>query len=265
MLRQIAMSTDTPPRANTTPPIGGGPLISVIIACKDPGPGLKETLANIWAQIALPPELIVVDGGSEDGSRVWLASQKARLGTLIMDNDNNVFEALNKGLAVARGEWVLFLGANDKFYHDAVLSRAQPALKASTAGVVVGEVAYEDGVGLRLPAKLDPLRGNFVHRPGAFYRRSLFAEHGNFDATLALQADYDFNIRLFKKGVKFEALPLRLTTCKTGSTGHWPYAREEITVRHRHFPSWQCWIPDISSVLGGSRNQGRRKGAAKPA
>src|ERR1043165_4409821 len=128
MLERNAMSSENPPRPPSTPPMGGGPLISVIIPCKDPGLGLRETLANIWAQIALPPEIIVVDGGSEDGSRVWLASPRARLGTLIMDNDKNVFEAMNKGLAAAKGEWVLFFGANDKFYHDAVLSRAAPAL-----------------------------------------------------------------------------------------------------------------------------------------
>jgi len=54
-------------------------LISVVVVCKDPGMRLRDALASVWAQhISPPPELIVVDGGSEDGSRIWLASQRAR-------------------------------------------------------------------------------------------------------------------------------------------------------------------------------------------
>ena len=171
-------------------PPESSPLISVIVVCKDPGLRLRDALASVWEQHVSPlPEIIVVDGGSEDGSRVWLASQRARLALLIMEPDKGVYDAMNKGLAAAHGEWVFFLGADDKLYHDGVLNRAQPGLKQATAGIVVGEIAYDDGRVYQLASKPNRVARNFVHHQGAFYRRSLFAEHGNFDPTLGVMGD----------------------------------------------------------------------------
>lgn len=254
MLPPNPMSSETPPASNSRPPLSGAttPLISVIIVCKDPGPKLKEALASVWAQIAMPSEIIVVDGGSDDGSRVWLASQRARLGTLIMEPDQGVYEAMNKGLAVAKGDWVLFLGADDKLYHDAVLNRASSSLRQAADGVVVGEAAYTDGRIYRLAAKPNAAERNFVHHQAAFYRRSLFTEHGNFDATLKIMGDYDTNAKLLKKGVKFTSLALRISTCGVGGlsdAGGWAGYQEEITVRHRYFPGWKCWLWDLGSVI----------------
>lgn len=249
------MPPDTPPTSNSTPPVGGGsaPLISIIIVCKDPGLRLRDALASVWGQHISPlPEIIVIDGGSEDGSRVWLASQRSRLATLVMEPDQGVYDAMNKGLAAAHGEWVFFLGADDKFFHDAVLNRTQTVLKQSPGGIAVGEISYEDGRIHALKAKPNPIEGNFVHHQGAFYRRTLFAEHGNFDASLAVMGDYDFNLRLWKKKVPFAALPMRTTVCGArglSDSGQWRGYGEEITVRHRHFSALRCWLWDLFTVL----------------
>ncbi len=255
MLRLNAM----PPESTSSLAAQTAPLISVIVVCKDPGLPLRDALASIWAQHISPmPEIIVVDGASDDGSRVWLASQRARLTTLIMEPDRGVYDAMNKGLAKATGEWVIFLGADDKFFHDGVLSRVQPALKQATGGVAVGEIAYDDGRVYQFPAKPKPVERNFVHHQGAFYRRSLFTEHGLFDATLAVMADYDFNLRLWQKKVVFSPLPLRISICGAGGlsdSGSWQGYSEEITVRHRHFPSWKCWLWDIGAVVRFVRKQ----------
>jgi len=235
------------------------PLISVIVVSKNPGLSMRETLASVWAQHISPlPELIVVDGSTEDGARVWLAAQRARIATLIMESDTGVYDAMNKGLAKATGEWVIFLGTDDKFFHDGVLNRVQTALKTITAGVAVGEIAYDDGRTYSLPAKPHPIERNFVHHQGAFYRRTLFADHGNFDTTLQVMGDYDYNLRLWQKKVTFAPLPLRISQCGTGGlsdSGKWQGYQEEINVRHRHFPGWKCWLWDLGSVVRFVRKQ----------
>jgi len=235
------------------------PLISVIVVSKNPVLSLRETLASVWAQHISPlPELIVVDGSTEDGARVWLAAQRARIATLIMESDTGVYDAMNKGLAKATGEWVIFLGTDDKFFHDGVLNRVQTALKTITAGVAVGEIAYDDGRTYSLPAKPHPIERNFVHHQGAFYRRTLFADHGNFDTTLQVMGDYDYNLRLWQKKVTFAPLPLRISQCGTGGlsdSGKWQGYQEEINVRHRHFPGWKCWLWDLGSVVRFVRKQ----------
>jgi GT2 family glycosyltransferase len=146
---------------------------------------------------------------------------------------------------------VLFLGADDRL-REGALARIAPVLRSTGADVVVGEAAFDDGRCYRLGAPTTAVRRNFLHHQAACYRRALFATHGGFDPTLRIMADYEFNLRLLKAGVLFESVPERVADCGSGGlsdAGGWTGYREEITVRHRHFPAWQCWPWDLGSVV----------------
>lgn len=225
------------------------PLVSVILVCRNPGPRVREALASVWTQP--DTEAVVIDGASGDGTREWLETQRRRLGTLVSEPDSGIYEAMNKGVAAARGEWVLFLGADDRML-DRALRELAPVLRQSEAGVVVGEAVYDDGRVYRLGTPTTAVRRNFVHHQAAFYRRSLIAKHGDFATGLRIMADYEFNLRLLQAGVKFQAVPVTVTACASGGlsdAGGWTGYGEEITVRHRHFPAWRCWQWDATSVV----------------
>lgn len=232
------------------------PLVSVILACRNPGAHLPTALESVWRQTGAELELVVVDGASDDGTREWLEARRDRLGVLIAEPDTGIYDALNKGVAAARGSWLLFLGADDRLQENALAGIA-PVLGCTAAGVVAGEAAYDDGRIYRLEAPA-AVRRNFVHHQAAFYRRSLFVGHGGFDTGLAIQADYEFNLRLLRAGVEFASVPARIAECGSGGAsdaGGWRGYREEITVRHRHFPAWQCWPWDLASVVRCARKQ----------
>lgn len=219
---------------------------------KNPGPRLADALQSVWEQRDLRPELIVVDGGSTDGTREWLDRHRNQIAVLITESDHGVYEAMNKGLAAAQGEWVLFLGADDQLDSDVTLAEAHAQLRHTSGGVLVGEVIYSDHRVYRLAALPHPRARNFVHHQGAFYRRSLFAENGPFDSSLRVMADYDFNLRLWKNHVHFKASSLRVSRCGPGGLsdrGGWRGYREEISVRHRHYAAYQCWLWDAISVV----------------
>ncbi len=227
------------------------PSFSVIIACKNPGPRLQAALGSVWEQKGTEPELIVIDGGSTDGTREWLATQRPRLAALVSEPDRGVYDAMNKGLALAHGEWVLFLGADDRLVGELVLSEVLNWSKRTEAGVVVGEAAYNDGRIYKLRSQVNPLPRNFVHHQAAFYRRSLFAESGDFEVSLAIMGDYELNLRLWKNHVRFKPITLRVSACGTkglSDSGHWLGYAEEIRVRHRYFKPWRCWFWDALSV-----------------
>jgi putative colanic acid biosynthesis glycosyltransferase len=227
------------------------PLISVIVVCRNPGERLRAALASIWSQQPAAPDLVVIDGASTDGTREWLTANRSRLSTLVSESDRGVYAAMNKGIAAARGDWILFLGADDLLAGDRVLAEASHWLGKTSAGVAAGEAAYADGRCYTLPVKPRVRARNFVHHQAAFYRRSLFAENGGFDDTLAIMGDYDLNLRLWKNRIAFRPLPLRIAACGTGGlsdAGHWAGYAEEIRVRHRHFPAWRCWVWDLLSV-----------------
>ena len=234
------------------PATTAAPPLSIILVCKNPGPRLHAALASVWEQLHVHPEIIVIDGASTDGSREWLTAQRARLATLISEPDAGLYHAMNRGVALATGEWLLFLGADDRLVGDMVLSESLNWMNKTEAGVAVGEIAYHDGRIYRLRSDVNPCARNFVHHQGTFYRRSLFAENDAFDTSLAVMAAYEFNVRLWKNRVRFKPIPLRIAACGTGGVsdaGHWPGYREEITVRHRYFSFGRCLLWDALTVI----------------
>lgn len=231
--------------------MSAAPPLSVILVCKNPGPRLPAALASVWEQLHVAPEIVVIDGASTDGTREWLESQRARLTVLVSEPDAGIYDAMNKGVARATGEWVFFLGADDRLVGDMVLSEAVNWMKKTEAGIAAGEAAFNDGRIYKLRSHVNPLARNFVHHQAAFYRRSLFLENDGFDTSLAVMADYEFNVRLWKNRVRFKPIPLRISACGTGGmsdAGHWRGYREEITVRHRYFSFGRCLLWDALSL-----------------
>ncbi|HEX2862523.1 MAG TPA: glycosyltransferase family 2 protein [Lacunisphaera sp.] len=227
------------------------PLISVVLVCRNPGPRVRDALASVRPQEPAGVEMVVIDGASTDGTREWLGSQRAWLGALVSEPDAGVYDAMNKGIAAARGEWVLFLGADDRL-RDGSLTEIAPQLRQSAAGVVIGEAAYDDGRPYPFAGVDAAIRRNFIHHQAACYRRSLFATHGGFETALRIMADYEFNLRLLAAGVRFQSVPTRVALCGHGGLsdgGGWRVYREEIAVRHRYFPAWRCWLWDVAAIV----------------
>jgi putative colanic acid biosynthesis glycosyltransferase len=228
------------------------PLISVIIACRNPGPRLARAVESVRMQDFSAHEIVVIDGASSDGTREWLSANAGSLGTVVSEPDGGVYEAMNKGVARAKGEWVLFLGADDELAGSSVLKRAAALLDPGAGDVFAGEARFDDGRIYRFAGAGAAVRRNFVHHQAAFYRRTLFARLGGFDGGLRVQADYDFNLRLMRAGCRFQSLPLRVAECASGGLsdqGSWQNYREEIAVRHRHFGSVRSAAWDAGSVV----------------
>lgn len=250
---------DTPGRWALVFPnaMSAAPLVSLIVVCRNPGPALRAALASVRAQTAAA-EVIVIDGASTDGTAAWLEKQRKHLAALVSEPDGGVYDAMNKGVALARGEWILFLGADDRLAADGVLAEAARWLTRTDAGVAAGEIAYTDGRVYRMRSRVNPRARNFVHHQGAFYRRQLFAEQGGFDPTFAVMADYELNLRLWKRRVAFKPVPLRIAVCGAGGLsdrGAWRGYREEIAVRHRYYSPLRCLGWDALSVVRYARKK----------
>jgi glycosyltransferase involved in cell wall biosynthesis len=206
----------------------------------------------VWEQQHVAPEIIVIDGGSTDGTREWLATQQRRFGVWVSEPDAGVYDAMNKGVARARGDWVYFLGSDDRLCGENVLGEVLNWAGKTDAGVLAGEAAFDDGRIYKFRSPVNARARNFVHHQAAFYRRGLFEENGGYDASLAVMADYEFNLRLWKSRIRFKPIPLRIAACGTGGIsdgGSWRVYREEITVRHRYFPAARCVLWDALSVV----------------
>jgi glycosyltransferase involved in cell wall biosynthesis len=158
-------------------------------------------------QTWLGRELIVIDGGSTDGTQRILSSSGTAISYWESKPDRGISHAWNKALTHATGEWVLFLGADDELAKADVLERATAKLRMDDrAAVAYGAVTMDGAAGG--PRRLvgsgwDQLGRDFFHHntlphQAVFHRRSMFDRVGEFDESFRICADYDLLLRELK-------------------------------------------------------------------
>ena len=99
------------------------PLISVITVCYQAAEPLEKTILSVRQQYYQPLEFIVVDGGSTDGTRDIIARHQDIITRWVSEPDCGIYDAMNKGVSMATGEWVIFMNAGDTFAANDVLLR----------------------------------------------------------------------------------------------------------------------------------------------
>jgi glycosyltransferase involved in cell wall biosynthesis len=181
----------------------GIPRFSIITVCFNALAVLPETLASLRAQSCTDYEWVVVDGASSDGSVDWLAAQAPDV--LLSEKDGGIYDAMNKAVGLARGDWLFFLNAGDALADTGTLSAVAVAIEAcGHADVVYGDVLYVGQRGQRRHrfhwlTRRRLLFGDLCHQ-AAFVRRSLFQRIGLFDLGLRYNADFDWLLRVFRSG-----------------------------------------------------------------
>lgn len=258
------------PMANTVQK----PTISVVTASYNALDGLKKTVASVASQTGLTLEHIVIDGGSNDGSVEFLAQVADRV-RYVSEPDNGIADALNKGVAMATGDYVLILQAEDRF------ARKDSAVMASKFledrhHIVAFQVILEKENGKHSKRKTYGLgwRSGFKMtspHQGMLFRRDLYSRIGGFDQQYFVTMDYEWLLRARSAGAKLK--PVRKVLSIMPATGvstrtdwesvshrlsedkrlQWAHARGPIDrVSHRLF--WTVYRPfkwAKTKVLGG--------------
>lgn len=178
------------------------PRVSVIIATFNAASTLQECLDSISEQDFPDIEVLVADGGSTDGTTDIIARNSDRIAWSCSGPDDGIYDAWNKAMAMARGEYVMFLGADDALESMTTISRIFARIGSRQFDLVSGIGVLVDDTG----AEYHRFGGAWDHRkvrrrmtichPGALHRRELFDRFGPFDTRYRICADYDFILRL---------------------------------------------------------------------
>lgn len=194
------------------------PTISIIIPVFNAKRTLESALRSTWEQSLQAHEIIVIDGGSTDGSTELIKSHQANITHWISERDSGVYDAINKGIQKATGDWIYILGSDDRLASNDVLETITPHLTASNS-LVFGSVRNVNIKQSMVPEVHISSMGaglyvrNTLHQQSALYRRSLFANQ-LFDASLKVLADYDFHLHLLLLGERGQQVDLVIAECE---------------------------------------------------
>lgn len=187
------------------------PFFSVITVTLNNLDGLKRTAASLDEQNMRDFEWIVIDGGSTDGTRDFLTATAALWSS---EADKGLYDAMNKGLERATGQYALFLNAGDTLVFPETLSEIKAAAVSVMPDFLYGD-ALEAAAGETPEYKTARSHesrawGMFTHHQAMFYRRDKIGKL-RYDPAYKIAADYDFTLRFLHKNPS--ALYCRTPVC----------------------------------------------------
>lgn len=213
--------------------------LSIIIPTCNCAVDMQGMFDSIVRQTFGDYEVIIVDGASTDGTMEIVYANQSRFpkGCLqyISEHDGGVYDAMNKGIAVSRGEWLYFMGADDRLHDEYCLDNLYAFLDDNTDMVLCDIHSPKLGRCSSRFSWMTYLR-NTVHHQGVVYRRSLFADRG-YDITLQVMGDYEMNLYLYKKGCRMRRAGFILAEHLPGGLSgsvRWLNYSEETRVRNRY-------------------------------
>ncbi len=186
----------------TSNPAASTPAISIVVATYNAARTLSRCLDSIRTQEFSAWELIIADGASTDDTLRIIERNSDIVRWHDSRRDAGIYDAWNRALAVAKGEYVCFLGADDAWRDSQALLRLFRAIDGQRYDLVSSRGLIRDPAGGRQSIFGGPWdyrrlgRRMVVCHPGLLHRRSLFDMYGDFDASLRIAGDLDFLLRL---------------------------------------------------------------------
>lgn len=182
--------------------------ISVITVTLNHLAGLEATWRSVAAQTYRDFEWVVIDGGSTDGTTGFLEAHAGEIAYWVSEPDGGIYQAMNKGVAQARGEYCIFMNAGDVFYDERVLEDMAPYLDGQMP-MVFGETVYPDGWIHRAIPGVRPeyFWGSSFPHQAAFMHRDLFERYGKYREEYRYASDmFYFYELIFRHKVEFRAV-----------------------------------------------------------
>lgn len=177
------------------------PTLSIIVATLNVSSVIDRCLASIQSQDYSDYELIVMDGVSIDGSIEKIKSYGAIITYFESCRDGGIYAAWNKALAHVRGEWIMFLGADDFFPNPDVLKNLMLFAKSKDVDFITVKNSLIDAKGRQIKVFGEPWNWRKFRRymnvchVGALHRKSYFEQQGIFDTAYQIAGDYELLMR----------------------------------------------------------------------
>lgn len=173
------------------------PFLSIITINYNQAEGLEKTINSVVAQTYKDYEFIIIDGASTDSSVATIQKNSANINYWCSEKDSGIFNAMNKGIRVSRGTYILFLNSGDIL--NGITAIDDFVSNSNFEGdIIYGDYQYEEG-GKVYPDNLTPLffiRTSLPHQ-STFFKNTVFEKMGLYDEKYKIASDRAFYIKCF--------------------------------------------------------------------
>jgi glycosyltransferase involved in cell wall biosynthesis len=195
------------------------PLLTIITVNLNDKEGLEKTISSVVSQTFSDYEFIIIDGGSTDGSLDTIKKFSENITYWVSEKDQGPYDAMNKGIAKAAGEFCLFLNAGDILCDTYILKNIFSS--DVSADINYGNMMFDNGNGIRVPGlmpekiSIRQMLTDTLWHPASFIRRSLFEKFGMYNTEYKITADYEFFFRtIIMNGVSTKHISLFISVFK---------------------------------------------------
>ena len=199
---------------------------SIITVSFNSAETIADTIRSVADQSYEHVEHIIIDGGSTDGT-IEIIKQHVRLiECFISESDRGMYDAMNKGLKLAKGNILGFLHSDDVYFDRGILKDVADAFKANQVDAVYGDLVYVAPDDLNRvvryydsrPFNPDMIaRGYMPAHPTLFLKEAVYKNHGYFKTDYRIAADFEFAARIFgKERLSYHYLPKVMVKMRTG-------------------------------------------------
>lgn len=181
------------------------PKVSIITINYNDGSGLLKTIQSVVSQNMIDYEFIIIDGGSSDNSTEVIKKYSDKINYWVSEKDKGIYDAQNKGISKASGDYLIFLNSGDCFFDSTVLTKFSDFANSSHKKVIYGNSNVIDVDGktriLYPPQKLDLnfWFSNTLNHQAVFTHNSFFKKYGNFSTDYRFASDFEHLFKMFVK------------------------------------------------------------------
>lgn len=229
-------------------PTNPRPFFTIITVVRDARRHVEGCIESVVRQTCRDYEYLVIDGGSSDGTLEVLRARQVQITRWISEPDSGVYDAMNKGMSMATGLWLYFLGADDRLASPDILERIRTHADPKWA-LVFGNVRYTSGELFRSRFSGAMRLHNTLHHQSAFYNRAFLLDR-RYDVGLRVASDYDLNLALFRSNAPAKYVDETIALCTDqglSRTLFWVAFLETNRVRARYLHS--IWRVPLTALF----------------
>lgn len=199
------------------------PLVTVVTVVYNAVALIEATIKSVLGQSYSNLEYIIIDGGSTDGTIDVIRRYEDQLAYFVTEPDHGIYDAMNKGLAHAKGDWLSFMNAGDTFYDSHVIKNVFTAFAEHDYGdeykIIYGDVAMKILGQPEIIKRLDNIRQEkepfSLNHQSTFTRADFLREVGGYDTSYKIAADANSFYQAYQKGYKFVHVPVIISSYET--------------------------------------------------